>query len=127
MATLAAQILTDWQATRETTVKVGETNAFDDDAAENTTLSTNASVKAAAMVNRYLGDGPDSTDDDAVELGVLCMDLKLALARVGRTPELIENERSLIEQLKDLQAARSQEAATPVSYDADGELVEDED
>lgn len=123
MATLAAQILTDWQATRESKVQVDESNAFDDDTNADTTLLTAHAVKAAALVASYLGDGPDSTDDEALAYGMDAMDLSLAQARLGVTAEILEGRKMLIMQLADLRDARNAEGATPVTYDIDGEQV----
>lgn len=123
MATLAAQILTDWQATRASKVQVDQSNAFDDDTSADTTYLTNHAAKAAALVASYLGDGPDSTDDEALAMGMDAMDISLNIARVGLTAETIEARRLLVQMLKDLRDARVSETATPVTYDVDGEAV----
>ena len=124
MATLAAQILTDWQALRASKVQVDQSNPYDGDSSADTTYLTAHAAKAAAMVHRYLGDSVDSTDDEALALGIDAMDLSLNQARVGFTPEMVALRQQLVDMLDGLRMARVQEAADPVVYDVDGELVE---
>lgn len=124
MATLAAQILTDWQAGRSSVQQIGASNPDDDDTSADTTYLTSHAGKAAVMVKRYLGS-VDGDDEEAVEIGVECMDYKLAVAAKGYTPELVALKRQLEESLRELRDARVDEASDPVVYDTDGELVED--
>lgn len=124
MATLAAQILIDWQANRDTVVQVAQSNAFSAGASVGTAFLTTQAGKAATMVKRYLGS-VDGTDEEAVEIGVECMDYKLNVARNGFTAENIETKRLLTNDLKDLQAARVDEESVPYVLNPDD--VDDED
>ncbi len=124
MATLAAQILIDWELTRAAKVGIDQSNPFDDDTAKNSTILTDHSELAADFVKSYLGS-VTGTDTQAVRAGIRAMDLELNVARTGMTPELQEVENRLIAYLERLATARNQEAFAPVVYDVDGDIVED--
>lgn len=125
MATLAAQILTDWQAGRSSVQQIGASNPDDDDTSADTTYLTSHAGKAATMVKRYLGS-VDGDDEEAVEIGIECMDYKLAVAAKGHTPELVALKRELEQTLRELAEARVDEESDAYVLNPD-DVDDDED
>lgn len=120
MATLAAQIETDYRILVAEKTVIDLSNNRDPDTAEDTTRTARACAHVAAFIQSKLGASVDGDDTAAVELGVRMVTLRLssshslAMSDAGR-----EDIATLKDELSELQIIRGVENAEPVNGDTD--------